>query len=520
MVPAQIGRYEITGELGRGAMGVVYKARDPLINRVVAVKSVALDGSDGDAQAFEKRFYREAQSAGRLNHFNIVTIHDVGRSGDFAYIAMEFLEGRSLREIIDSGVVLAPQRCAEIAAQVADGLAFAHARQVVHRDIKPANIMVLDDGGGVKITDFGIALHPTGSRNTASGKVFGSPKYISPEHLSGGVVDGRSDVFSLGAVLYEMLTGIAPFGGADLSMLLDQVMYVMPAPPSSRNRKIPSTYDRVVAMALAKDPDRRYANAADFAADLRALRDGKDPAIATGGARREPPRQSLRAVGDATMPFIPPALAIGRDDDEVRVVDLAQTTSVRGLPPWVLWGAPLLLVAILAAWVMLPRHRSATTPPAELPLPAAPAADSGPAPSAPATAGPSGKSESPSTTTASARDTLTTPALPDSVEPRVLNRETRVLPPAPVARAPVALAPAAKERQAVPEAVGRLTFAVAPWGEIFVDGKSRGVSPPLTELKLPPGRHAIEIRNATLAPHAETVDLKPDETLKIRHKFQ
>ncbi|NDP42490.1 MAG: serine/threonine protein kinase, partial [Aromatoleum sp.] len=366
MTPAQIGRYEITGELGRGAMGIVYKARDPLINRTVAVKTVGLDYADTNSEAFEKRFYREAQSAGRLNHFNIVTIHDVGKSGDLAYIAMEFLEGRSLREIIDSGVVLSPERCAEIAAQVADGLAFAHDKQIVHRDIKPANIMVLD-GGAVKITDFGIAQLPTATRNTSSGKIFGSPKYISPEHLEGRAVDGRSDVFSLGAVLYEMLTGVAPFTGTDLDSLLDQVMYVMPAAPSGRNRNIPPAFDLVVAMALAKDPDHRYASAADFASDLRQLRDSETPIIAAGRSLGGPPPAASQFVGDETVPFMPLTARAPSTGNGTRRVDLAASTGIRGLPAWALWGVPATLVVILVAWGVVSRRAPVQPPPAALP---------------------------------------------------------------------------------------------------------------------------------------------------------
>src|SRR5258708_19910801 len=175
----KLGRYEIIGELGHGAMGVVYKARDPLIDRTVAIKTISLDMSREESEAFERRFYREARSAGRLNHSNIVTIDDVGKSDAVAYIAMEFLPGRSLREILDSGVVLPPEKIADIAAQVADGLAYAHENGIVHRAVKPPNIMVLDTGL-VKITDFGIALLPAGSR-TLAGTVFGPPKYMSPE---------------------------------------------------------------------------------------------------------------------------------------------------------------------------------------------------------------------------------------------------------------------------------------------------------------------------------------------------
>ena len=171
----QLGRYQILETLGRGAMGIVYKAHDPLIERTVAIKTVGYAGlTPAEADEFKKRFFVEAKSAGRLNHPNIVTIHDVGYDDDVAYIAMEFIAGRSLREVIDSGVVLPPQRIAEIVGAVANALAFAHEQGIVHRDIKPANIMVLDNGH-IKITDFGIALLPNGSL-TMAGTALGSPK--------------------------------------------------------------------------------------------------------------------------------------------------------------------------------------------------------------------------------------------------------------------------------------------------------------------------------------------------------
>ncbi|HWT54506.1 MAG TPA: serine/threonine-protein kinase, partial [Rhodocyclaceae bacterium] len=268
MLPKHLGRYEITEILGRGAMGVVYKAHDPLIDRAVAIKTISYAGlTPAESKDFEQRFFLEAKSAGRLNHPNIVTIHDVGHSEEQAYIAMEFLVGKSLRDIIDSGVVLPASRMARYAYSVADGLAFAHANGVVHRDIKPANIMVLDSGR-VKITDFGIALLPSGSLTTA-GMAVGSPKYMAPEQVLGQKADHRSDIFSLGAVLYELLTGFPPFGGEDINAILYQVLNGAPPLPSSLNANLPQGFDRIVARALSKDPERRYQSAAEMASDLR-----------------------------------------------------------------------------------------------------------------------------------------------------------------------------------------------------------------------------------------------------------
>lgn len=252
MTLSQLGRFKITGILGQGAMGTVYRAHDPLLDRTVAIKTVGCAGMSRDeAAVFEERFFREARSAGRLNHKNIVTIHDVGRSDDLAYIAMEYLSGQSLREVLDSSVALTVDRSADIAAQIADGLEFAHANGVVHRDIKPANIMVFDNGS-VKIADFGVAQMSSGAE-TVAGVSFGSPKYMSPEQVSGQKADGRSDIFSLGAVFYEMLVGRPPFVGDDLDAVLYQVLNGAPPLPSTFIPNLSRGFDRIVARALAKD---------------------------------------------------------------------------------------------------------------------------------------------------------------------------------------------------------------------------------------------------------------------------
>ena len=269
---SQIGRYEVIGELGQGAMGIVYKARDPLIDRIVAIKTINLGLALDEKEEYEGRFYQEAKAAGRLNHPNIVTIYDVGKSGDVAYIAMEFLQGRELRDIMDDGGLLPVDQALDIAAQVAMGLAYAHEHDIVHRDVKPSNIMVVRDGH-VKITDFGIARMASSAVRTQTGMVLGSPKYMSPEQVMGKTIDQRSDIFSLGVMLYEMLTGQAPFTGENVNAIMYQTLNAVPAPPSTLNSAVPEMANFIVAKALAKKLEDRYQNARDFAVDLRACRD-------------------------------------------------------------------------------------------------------------------------------------------------------------------------------------------------------------------------------------------------------
>ena len=269
---SQLGRYEVIGELGQGAMGVVYKAKDPLIDRVVAIKTINLGLAMDEKEEYEGRFYQEAKAAGRLNHPNIVTIYDVGKSGNVAYIAMEFLEGRELRDIMNERGMLPVDQVLDVVAQVALGLAYAHEHGIVHRDVKPSNIMLVRDGL-VKITDFGIARMASSSVRTQTGMVLGSPKYMSPEQVMGKEIDQRSDIFSLGVMLYEMLTGQAPFDGENVNAIMYQTLNVVPMPPNSLNPAVPEMVNFIVAKALTKGSEDRYQNAKDFAADLRTCRD-------------------------------------------------------------------------------------------------------------------------------------------------------------------------------------------------------------------------------------------------------
>ncbi|MDH5264943.1 MAG: serine/threonine protein kinase [Betaproteobacteria bacterium] len=266
-VPLQFGRFRVLGELGRGAMGVVYRAEDPALGRAVAIKTITLTGTDEERAHFEARFLQEARAAGGVGHPSIITIYDVGREGDVAFMAMELLDGRELRDLIRGGS-LPPSEAVEIAAQVAEALAVAHDRGVIHRDVKPGNIMVLSDGR-VKIMDFGIARLRDPDVKTATGMMLGSPRYMSPEQVSGEAFDHRADIFSLGVVLYEMLTGITPFSGEDITQLMFQVVNGAVVPPSHVNRTLPPVLDYIIARALKKVPGERYGSAAEFAADLR-----------------------------------------------------------------------------------------------------------------------------------------------------------------------------------------------------------------------------------------------------------
>jgi serine/threonine protein kinase len=310
-----IGRYRILDELGRGAMGVVYRAEDPSLDRVVALKTISLGDTDEDRKAYEKRFMLEAKAAGKLTHPNIVTIFDYGEEEDTAYMAMELLEGQDLRARIRQGDI-PPMEAVEIALQIADGLGFAHEYGVVHRDIKPGNIMLLERGA-VKIMDFGIArMRHVDSTKTSTGMVLGTPRYMSPEQITGQPVDQRSDIFSLGTVLYEMLTQTSLFAGQDVNQIAHNVANAEPAPPSRSNPELPQMLDFIVARALKKDASVRYQDAYEMAADLRdvlAEMRGKAPKRGERGDDAEKTQTLKMAPGADKLPVAPAASAIARE---------------------------------------------------------------------------------------------------------------------------------------------------------------------------------------------------------------
>ena len=266
-----VGRYEILSELGQGAMGVVYKARDPKINRLLAIKTIRFSDEFEESKLKEvkERFLREAEIAGQLSHPSIVAIYDVGEDFDLTYIAMEFLEGDDLHRFCKKGSLLPLRKVLHIVEETSNALGYAHERGVIHRDVKPANIMLLKDGK-VKMTDYGIAKAVSSSQ-TKSGIILGTPNYMSPEQINGHDIDGRSDIFSLGVVFFELLTGQLPFYGKTLTNLFYQITQGRHPSPRKINPKVPKPCEQIIDKALAKEPEQRFQRAEEFARYLKAM---------------------------------------------------------------------------------------------------------------------------------------------------------------------------------------------------------------------------------------------------------
>ncbi len=277
--PQRFGRYELQSELGRGAMGIVYKARDPQINRMVAVKTISLAGhAPVEESEYRARFIREAEAAGRISHPGIVTIFDVGEDAKTRnpYLVMEFVGGESLESLLSRGDHKLPvERALQLAIELAEALDCAHSQGVVHRDLKPANILLTEDGHA-KIADFGVAKLNL-ANHTLAGRALGTPAYMSPEQLNGEAVDGRSDLFSLGVILYTALTGYRPFQGNSAVTVSFKVVNRDPLPPTVLDTELPEGLDNIIVRAMAKDPAERYQRGSEMAADLRNLLGSLEP---------------------------------------------------------------------------------------------------------------------------------------------------------------------------------------------------------------------------------------------------
>lgn len=281
--PARIGRFEIVRELGRGAMGLVYLAHDPKIDRQVAIKTIHKSAALPEAEAEEsrQRFMREAQAAGKLIHSGIVTIFDVGEDQGISYIAMEYIEGKTLEAATKPDHLLQTDQVIRLVIQACHALDYAHQHRIIHRDVKPANLMVVGERQ-LKITDFGLAKNPSANL-TSAGTLIGTPNYMSPEQIMGKPLDGRSDLFSLGVVLYELLTGEKPFGGDTVSTIIYKVLHEHPKKPDLADPRVPPALANVLMKSIDKDPARRQQSGAEFAAELQSWLE-TDSAVATTAA--------------------------------------------------------------------------------------------------------------------------------------------------------------------------------------------------------------------------------------------
>jgi serine/threonine-protein kinase len=349
-MPDKIGKYELRGTLGRGAMGTVLDGWDPAIERRVAIKTVRLADAAADEEAAEalERFKREAQAAGRLSHANIVGVFDTGETDDLAYIVMEFIEGRSLKQVLDTEKSLPPDEAAEIMTQVLAGLEYSHRRGVVHRDIKPANIMLTTDGG-VKIADFGIA-RLSSSTATAVGSILGTPAYMPPEQFLGEPADARSDIFAAGAMLFHLLTGTRPYEGNATSIMTRVLNADAPPLPSARSVSVSPAWDRVILRSMAKKPEDRFQSAAEFSQAVKA-------------ALASPASPLIEAEADATM--VMAASRAGQPKATQAPPPIAATTQKPAIN-LVLLGGGLALVAIAAgAWFFLANGAKTPAPASE-----------------------------------------------------------------------------------------------------------------------------------------------------------
>jgi len=399
---SSLGKYEIRRQIGRGAMGVVYEGYDPLIKRIVALKTIRADQlADDDSASVVARFRREAQAAGRLNHPNIVSIYDFGEDAGIWYIAMEYVKGRELKECFEANERFKITDIGRIMSQILGALDYSHRQGVIHRDIKPANIFLLPDGS-VKVADFGIA-HIEASNLTQAGTVMGTPSYMSPEQIQGLPVDGRSDLFSAGVVLYQFLTGERPFAGSSTTTM-QKVLKEDPMPPSMLNVQVVPAMDAVVRKALAKRPDDRYQSAREFADAISAV-----VAAEASQATMNKADATMMAPIDRTM--LAPAAGGGTRIAAAPVPPAAPASAEpqSSRNPALIVVAAAALVAIVAAGWLYYQHQQGSTATTAAPAATATAPTAPPTPPAPPAA---------ATKPAAGTLTITAVGLVDPSDPR------------------------------------------------------------------------------------------------------
>jgi len=350
--PLKLGKYEIHRRIGAGAMGIVFEAWDPGIGRRVAVKTLKQDILDSpEAADVLARFRREAQAAGRLNHPNIVAVYELGETDGITFIAMEYVDGKELKEFCDKGERFPLAQAIRIITELLVALDVAHAAGVVHRDIKPGNIFLVGNNV-VKVGDFGVARVES-SELTQAGSVLGTPSYMSPEQICGQVVDGRADLFSAGVILYQLLTGEKPFQGNSLATIMHKLLKEEPTPPSVINVHVSPAFDAVIAKALAKRPENRYQNGAEFAAAVRAASEQQPPAtpMIIDDVTVALPRSANTATGSPRGPTSAPPLE--RRPPAAQIAPLPPPERRTGTTALLVLVIILLLIAAAVWWWLM-----------------------------------------------------------------------------------------------------------------------------------------------------------------------
>jgi len=482
---SSIGRYALKRQLGQGGLGTVFEAWDPLLSRMVAVKTLQFELAMPERVSLDALFLNEARAAAGLSHSHIVTVYDAGLSAHGVYIAMERLRGRDLRQALQAGWRPTPAEAALLVRRVADALAYAHLRGVVHCDIKPANIF-LTRRDRPKVLDFGIArVAHRAALPAMEGLVAGSPHHQAPEQLNGGPIDARTDLYALGTVLYELLTGRKAFGGDSLAQIRDAVLQHSPPAPQTLNPAVPEALSAIAMRAMAREPDARYASAQEMALALRQW-------LAQQAANAGPASES-EAPDSAPATELPPPRPLWARGS-VRAATLA-----------------LVLAGLLAAlWPRAP----------EAPAVARPA----PAPTAPVAAAPAAR--------VAAAPAVTAEAPPPAAEPPAAAAEAPAevapAPPPAAARADKPRRPVAKAApvvaaapvvEAAPPPQGLVQLAISPWGQVEVNGAAVGTTPPLSRLELPAGAHTITVRNEDFPPYTQRVQVDPERPVTLKHRF-
>ncbi len=510
----RIGRFVYESEIGHGSVGIVYLFRDPLIGRKVAIKVLNPQLPADQRQLFEKHFIQEARAAGRLNHPNIVTVYDADKSGDLLFIVMEYLEGKELSDMLKNGHQFSYRQIADLIARIARALDYAHEHGVIHRDIKPANIFI-HDNGTPKVLDFGIA---SASRQIADAettldddhlperRLLGTPNYMSPEQSKSGTVDTRTDIFSLGVVLYQLLCGQLPFKGKDIPGLLHAIAHDPAIPPHEIRADVPLRLARIAARALAKKPADRYQRASDMAHDLNRYLDKERAGRLM--AKIAPPDQdkSAQANNGVFAKKRPSSITTARQNlRRFAPVSLAALVAAGGL--WLTFNTPQKAVAPQPASMAnlnTNRFDASVTDVANVANVTSMAASASfaaanlelaEAPPGSATAAEENKAASPDRITAAEKKAA-----------HALKLSKSKL--------------TASGTKADPASVktGIVSIAVSPWGEVLVDGISKGVTPPLTRLNLPVGKHKIDIRNGDDT-HAATIEVSSEKEVRLTHRF-